>query len=534
MNFLDQILSLRKEEVHHVQAAKSTLNRFAGIQIPQNPWIAPNNFGSPHQDSWCSESVSLSGPTGENLQLIEQFNPFGFTPNMVCNSNNQMIGVSMVYATSEFWMVVFDEDCNIISSTPVGKKESNTFGGGYFYLDNNNNTIVVQSNTIASYPTQNVQPSASGQIYALNPNWQSSNIVQLVTGSAQGNSLYSCLPVWDPNRPNLYWCLLAGEYNFQDYPNSTLTAPAYIAVVQIIPGTGATTLLSKIKLDNQWNNNTFAVDQLGAYIVTNGLDDAGLCTKGSLWAFGLNNNTVTIRYQSSYQNAGYLKPGQKNIGSGTTPTLTVGSDGREYVGITDNADPRMNVVIYDRKNGSMISQTPCFEAMRSADEASLIGVGNFFVVENNFGHYPTWPVSQLVPNGPGMMMIQMQPGTTNPPASTIWDLSDVHFYAMNMLCRGSGIIFAHTCDWTDDISAEKGGMYYVSAIDSFNGRVIWRIPLGRGVNYCHEYGGLYFNRTGSLYIGTNQYLCCIKNFESSTGYLKEVTQKIDTTVLALD
>jgi hypothetical protein len=320
MNFLDQILSLRKEEVHHVQAAKSTLNRFAGIQIPQNPWIAPNNFGSPHQDSWCSESVSLSGPTGENLQLIEQFNPFGFTPNMVCNSNNQMIGVSMVYATSEFFMVVFDEDCNIISSTPVGKKESNTFGGGYFYLDNNNNTIVVQSNTIASYPTQNVQPSASGQIYALNPNWQSTNIVQLVTGSAQGNSLYSCLPVWDQNRPNHYWCLLAGEYNYQDYPNSTLTAPAYIAVVQIIPGTGATTLLSKIKLDNQWNNNTFAVDQLGAYIVTNGLDDAGLCTKGSLWAFGLNNNTVTIRYQSSYQNAGYLKPGQKNIGSGTTPT----------------------------------------------------------------------------------------------------------------------------------------------------------------------------------------------------------------------
>jgi outer membrane protein assembly factor BamB len=133
-----------------------------------------------------------------------------------------------------------------------------------------------------------------------------------------------------------------------------------------------------------------------------------------------------------------------------------------------------------------------------------------------------------------MMMIQMQPGTPNPPATTIWDLSDVHFYAMNMLCRGSGIIFAHTCDWTDDISAEKGGMYYVSAIDSFNGRVIWRIPLGRGVNYCHEYGGLYFNRNGSLYIGTNQYLCCIKNFESSTGYLKEVTQKIDTTVLALD
>lgn len=515
---MDQVVFLRKEEIRHVQAAQSTLNQFAGIDIPQNPYMAPNNFGSPHQDSWCSESVSLSGPTGENLHLIEQFNPFGFTPVMACNSNNQMIGVSLTYETNQYWMIVFDEDCNILSATPVGKKTSNTFGGGYFYLDNQNNAIVVQENCIASYPTQDVQPGA--EIYSLTPNWKSPDIVQLVTGSSTGNSLYSCMPVWGAASANTYWCLLAGEYNYQDYPESTLTGPAYMAVVQINPSDGTAKLVGSQELVNQWNNNTFSVDEESAYIVTNGVDDNGLSDGGYLWAFELNGSEVSVRWKTPYDNAGYLKPGQKNIGSGTTPTLTMTSDGTEYVAITDNADPQLNVMVCNRKDGSIVSKTPCFEPMRSADEASLVGVQNIFVVENNFGHYPTFPVSQLVPNGPGMTMIQVE-GVDS--ASVLWNLPNVHFYAMNMLCRESGIIFAHTCDWTDDISATKGGMYYVSAIDSFNGRVIWRIPLGRGVNYCHEYGGIYFNHNGDLYIGTNQYLICIKNFQNPAIELKPVT-----------
>ncbi len=197
MNPFDHVVPMRKEELHHVPAAQSTLNRFADAEIPQHPRMALNDFGSPHQDSWCSESVSLNGPVNDNLLLIEQYNPFGYTPNMVCNSQNQMVGVSLDYSTSQFWVVVFDENCNIISATPAGTLSgNNTFGGGYFYLDNNDNTIVVQNNQIVSYPTADVQP-IEAEIYPLTPNWQSANIIELVTGLAEGNSLYSSLPVWD-------------------------------------------------------------------------------------------------------------------------------------------------------------------------------------------------------------------------------------------------------------------------------------------------------------------------------------------------
>ena len=495
--------------IFNVPKAKSTNNRFAEITIPQNPWMAMNNWGSPHQDSWCSESLSLNGPTEGRLELIENENPHGYTPNMVCNEQNQMIGVSLDYHESRFWLIVFNDKCEILSSTPLGSYNSRTFGGGYFYLDHDDNTIVVQNNCIVSYPTNNVQTTD-----ILMPNWRSENIVEKITGSPKGNSLYSCLPVWRSKLSNVYWCLLAGEYNYKDYPNSDLSSPAYMAVVKVDPETGITTIIDQKELTNQWNNNTLAVDEDGAYIVTNGLNDKGECNMGYLWAFGSDGTDLKVRWKTPYENAGYLKPGQMNIGSGTTPTLTLTKEGIQLVAITDNADPQMNVVVCNRKNGEIVAKVPCFEKMRSADEASLIGVGNNFVVENNFGHYATYPDSQYVPNEPGMKMISVHPlSKTNP--EKIWKLSDVHFYAMNMLCRESGIIFAHTCSWTDDISATEGGMYYISAIDSYNGRVIWRIPLGRGVNYCHEYGGIYFNRTNDLFIGTNKYLISIKNSSNS-------------------
>lgn len=44
------------------------------------------------QDSYNSDSVGLSGPTGGQLKLIQKENPYGFTSLMACNMNNQMIG----------------------------------------------------------------------------------------------------------------------------------------------------------------------------------------------------------------------------------------------------------------------------------------------------------------------------------------------------------------------------------------------------------------------------------------------------------
>ncbi|MBK1647422.1 hypothetical protein [Rhabdochromatium marinum] len=158
--------------------------------------------------------------------------------------------------------------------------------------------------------------------------------------------------------------------------------------------------------------------------------------------------------------------------------------------------------------------------MRSVDEASFIGVRDSLIVENNFGHTVVIPESQLIETEPGFSLLMID-SENRFQVSQVWNyewqsmlamsMLAMSMLAMSMLARESGIIFAHTADWSSDASSTQGGMYYVSAIDSWDGRVIWRVPLGRGWKSAHEYGGIYFDHDNHLYIGTNAYLISIQN-----------------------
>ncbi len=501
---------------YDVVPAVSSNNIFSGINLAQNPWMGENNWSGGHQDSYCSESVGLQGPTGSRLKMIKKYNPYGFTPIMACNSNNQMIGVSLEYQTQTYRLIVFDENLQILTATPTAHLVPGTFGGGYFFMNNNDNAVVVGDNKMKCFPTSNVE--ARKEIYEITPLWQSADIVELATGSSENNSLYATLPVWDQENPNLYWCLIAGKYNFQQ---NELITPAYIAVVEVTPDrnqqNGAVTkLMASIELTDQWNNNTLAVDKDGVYFVTNGVDENGRTTWGLLQSFSYNPETQIIgqRWSYNYKNCGIMKTGLKNIGSGTTPSIMLNSaNGRKYVTFADNDAPKFNVVVVDQQDGSLVAEIPILPDNKGCDEASFIAVGSTIVAENNYGHTANWPNSQLIPNEPGMVRIDLNSPNEQAPASTTWYNQDVCFFAMSMLCRESGIIFAHTGQWDDLFSENEEAIYQISAIDAYDGRVIWTIPLGRGVDYCHEYGGLYFDHKNALYVGTNQYLFTIKNAE---------------------
>ena len=494
-------------EYREVMPAISVKNQFSGIDIAANPGLGPNNYSSPHQDSYCSESVGLTGPTSKYLKVIKKLNPFGFTACMGCNSNNQMIGVAVEPETKKFHLIVFDKDCEILAWAPTGNVTTGTFGGGYFFINSDEDTVVVGDNLIQCFSTSNIAAD-TGEITAT---WSSDDIVALVDADSS-SSLYSVMPVWGED--NLYWCLLAGKYE-----DGTITSTATMAVVEILPDTsqdnGCTTTLKGSYTPNEsYNNNTFAVDENGAYFVSNTLD-----TYGYLIAVQYDdNNGVTERWTSTYDSCGYLKTGQKNIGSGTTPTLMdvssddIGDTSTKYVVITDNADPQMNVMVYDRDTGAQLNKTPVFSDMRSCNEASVVGVERSIFVENNYGHTLDWPFSQYVSNEPGMAALTINASETE--SSIDWTDERSAFFAMTMLARESGVIYAHTADWSDDVSANRGGMFYIDARDSYTGRVIWRIPMGRGIHWCHEYGGIYFNYDNDLFVGTLRYLVSVQDISA--------------------
>jgi hypothetical protein len=85
----------------------------------------------------------LSGPTTEYVKLVQRKNPYGFTPVMACNSNNQMIGAAYNYDDGVYRLIVFDEKLDILTATPFSEVVPGSFGGGYLMLDKDDNAILL-------------------------------------------------------------------------------------------------------------------------------------------------------------------------------------------------------------------------------------------------------------------------------------------------------------------------------------------------------------------------------------------------------
>lgn len=94
-------------------------------------------------------------------------------------------------------------------------------------------------------------------------------------------------------------------------------------------------------------------------------------------------------WRQSYDRGTGTKPGSVNQGSGTTPDLF--GAGEDYVAITDNADDRMNILVYRRgrdvpDDRRLVCKVPVFGSGASTTDNSLISYGSSLVVENNYGY----------------------------------------------------------------------------------------------------------------------------------------------------
>lgn len=112
----------------------------------------------------------------------------------------------------------------------------------------------------------------------------------------------------------------------------------------------------------------------------------------------------TVRWRAAYDAGSHRKPGQLSRGSGSTPTFFGPGDGSPYLAITDNADERIALLVFDARAGGATSpasqalerQPLCrqalFEAGTSGTENSPIGFGRQVYVAATYGYpYPAVP-----------------------------------------------------------------------------------------------------------------------------------------------
>lgn len=420
---------------------------------PQHPYLSENGKNNVHNDAYMTDAYSISGPEGNDLNL-----KFFTIPRIFITIAFDKKGRIMTLGTgadSKRAVYLLDPDSMKMIDTyelPAGTDLSAS-GAGYFYLDNNDRMIV---------------PTTNKHIYKFNVEGNPSKFVLKsdydLTAMPDPCHIISVLPDWQGNMWFLTEEGIAGIINEDGTIN-------FISLTHTQDGT---IVQEKIA-------NSFAVDETGAVFV---VSDYALY---SLIADG--NKKLRILWRENYDRGTQKKQGQFTQGSGTTPTLI--SD--EYIAITDNAEPRMNVLIYKRSRNvegeRLLCKIPVFTENASATENSLIAFRNSIIVENNYGYTKA---SDFVGKftEPGMTRIDFH---ANGSYEVAWESDVVVPSLVSKAAMGNSTVYTYTKD---------ADGWYLTGLDLNTGSKKFQTKAGGDeVRYNNHYSGIALSSNGSVYVG---------------------------------
>ncbi len=123
--------------------------------------------------------------------------------------------------------------------------------------------------------------------------------------------------------------------------------------------------------------------------------------------------------------------------SGTTPTLM----GDRYVTITDNADGRINLVVYHRRqdyNGPrQVCAVPLFDRDHSVTDNSVIALNRSILIENNAGYTSAYEQRDWSNTAGGIMRVDMRDDESG--CEVLWHSSERSPSVVAKLSAGTGL-----------------------------------------------------------------------------------------------
>lgn len=189
-----------------------------------------------------------------------------------------------------------------------------------------------------------------------------------------------------------------------------------------------------------------------------------------------------VVWRQAYDAGSARKPGQLSHGSGATPTFFGPATGMDYVMITDNADDRISLLVFDADDGRLVCRQPVFTAgVNSGTENSAIGIGNTVIIASTYGYpYPQLPegAGESVPKSAdftgGMVRVDINDCAGGPsctPSRIVWENS-VRSAAVPKLSTADEYIY----------TVERSGsdVYSFTVIDSDTGNVLKQHEIGWG------------------------------------------------------
>ena len=450
------------------------LTPIANVAIPQHPFMAPNLGNNMHCDSYISDTYEASGPLGLNLQVISRSQGFGGYGTIAYDSSGRLVAV---YSNGRgFQLELMDpntlEELASYDLPPrpwywilQGIMPWEYIGAGmYFFLDDQNRAIVpTTENTV-----QVVQVPDSGDAFKLIREYNLNDYV---------------VPMHWPHKDSVAWVL--PDWNGQYYWYAT--TGGMVGTVDVDSGEVRT-----IRLEGEIVENSFAVAEDGVYILSD----------YALYRFGQDGGDILIDWRIEYDRGPRKKPGHITRGSGTSVTLMGGLDG--LVVITDNAEPRINLLFAKRCDGTVVGSIPVFEYGESGTDVSVAcfehadvtgqGTGVFSVlVENNWGHH-FFPRSRPKPGLTRVDVVRNDDGTYY--CEEIW-ASDEKSIGVFKLSLGNGLAYMYWRSESCPITK-----WYLTAVDFATGKTVYKKLVGTGLGYNNWAGALFIHPEGGIAYST--------------------------------
>jgi hypothetical protein len=437
--------------------------------------MAPNDFSGIHLNSFMTDTGAVKGPASVTNQSVQQkaITPPGIAATIAFNAKGQVVTIHIGSAKTPGGggaptiMLIDPTTLDTLSTAVLPPRPPNpsgkiSFAGGYFYLDQNSNVVCVVT-------SQSPKPIQQIQIYSTTNNklalLQTIDLLSAIND--QTDVLNSVLP---DSSGNIWYITQKGVVGYVTNGTPSLA-------VQL----------------NEPISKSFASDgDGGVYVVT----DYAL--------YRLRRETQPeqpIRvWRTTYDRGTTMKPGQNQIGCGTTPTCFDDFIGNRFVAITDNAT-QMHVNVYLRDSGKLVIQQEVFTAqgLQNACENSLIAVNRSIIVENNYGNSDVGSTAGSKTTTPGVNRVDFDyAGSRAPPISKVaWANNSIAVPSVvSQLSTGDGMIYTYAKDPTGwfwaALDFETGHLHKRSGYITFP-----NAPEEASNNY---YAGLTIGRTGAAYL----------------------------------
>jgi hypothetical protein len=414
--------------------------------------MAPSGRSNLHEDAYMTDVHEGPAPLGKEMGRVSSFLE-GVCGSITFDSRDRIVTVCVGAEGPKLFMldpVTLDTLASYAlpfrAIGPTGNLFQDFAGGGYFYFDNRDRAVI---------------PTTTRHVLIMHakdpPGFEKVADFDLTGVVPMGDKIISALPDWSGR---IWFASVQGRVGTIDEASGKV---------------------EHMDLGEQIANS-FAIEETGGvYIVTD----------KALYRF----DGLKTTWREEYENIGVQKPGQSSAGSGTTPTVM----GRDYVAITDNADP-MNVLVYKRapsvEGSRLVCKQPVFEKGASDTDQSLIATGTSIVVENNYGYTGPSSVFNGKTTTPGLERVDLDAGGG---CHRVWHSDEISPSAVAKLAAGTGLVYTYTKDKLADPNADG---WYFTAVDFRTGKTVYKRLGGEGLGFNNNYAAVTVGPGGSrMYIG---------------------------------